>query len=261
MMKHFATIIFFLFLNSAFGQNELNGIWIGENLEYLSVKDDEVLIEFQSFPDKFKYRIKKNQLILISNYEYSTGTRDSIYFVPDSTLYHFDYKLINKDSLQLNLNKVSGRISSNPKKQYNYNRKSSLKKTEINFQSIFFSGTTCLGTCPKMKIEIDSLGNAKFEGEYYTKPFIGNYIGKLTSKQLELLVEILNRSELDRFPEKLRYLIDMPNFKFIFRYDNKEKRSRGSLTPNFNREIVNYLLTIYKEIEWTEVDYEIEFNE
>ncbi|WP_397362951.1 DUF6438 domain-containing protein [Olleya sp. R77988] len=230
-------------------------------MEYLSVNDTLVSVEFRTFKDKFRYQIKNNQLIFKNIYEVSSGTRDSIYFVADSTLYYFDYKLVNKDSLQLNLNKVIGRNLSSPEKHYNYSRKSSLKKNNINFQSVFFRGTTCYGSCPKMKIEIDSLGNAKLKGEKYTEPFTGNYIGKLTSKQLESLIEILNRSELDRFPEKLPFLIDAPSFKFIFRYNNKERKSRGSIVRYFNREILNYLLSIYKEIDWKKVDYEIEFNE
>ncbi|MBP92644.1 MAG: hypothetical protein CMC55_00835 [Flavobacteriaceae bacterium] len=273
MMKHFVTIFIFLFLNSTFGQDSLNGIWIGENLEYLSVTDTLVSIEFRTFKDKFQYRIKNNQLILKNTYEISKSPKESstkisdstkfikLTWVTDSTLYYFDYKLINKDSLQLNLNKVVGRNTSSPKKQYNYNRKSSLKKNDINFQSVFFSGTTCFGRCPKMKIEIDSLGNAIFKGEKYTEPFTGNYRGKLTSEQLASLIEILNRSELDRFPEKLPFLIDAPSFKFIFKYDNKERKSGGSMVKYFNREILNYLLSIYKDINWKEVDYEIKFNE
>ena len=273
MMKSFLTILIFLFINSSFGQDSLNGTWIGKKLEYLSVNDSLVSVEFRTFQDKFQYRIENNQLILKNKYEVSKRIKDSVTIIPDSTyhtniawvadstLYYFDYKLINKDSLQLNLNKVVGKNLSSPEKQYNYSRKSSLKKNEINFQSVFFRGTTCFGSCPKMKLEIDSLGNAKFKGETYTEPFTGNYKGKLTSQQLELLTEILNRSELDRFPEKLRYLIDAPSFKFIFRYNNKERKSSGSMVRYFNREILNYLLSIYKEIDWKEVDYEIEFNE
>jgi hypothetical protein len=260
-MKHFATVLIFLFLNLSFGQDSLNGIWIGKNLEYLSINDSLVSVEFRTLQDGFKYIIKNNQLILIKNYEVSRANGDSFYFVADSTQYYFDYKLLSKDSLQLKLNKIIGRNLSSPKKLYNYNRKSSLKTSEINFQSLFFRGSSCFGSCPKMKIEIDSLGNAKFKGESYTKPFIGNYIGKLTSKQLELLVEILNRSQLNRFPENLLYLIDAQSYRFIFRYDNKEIKSGGSQVPYFNREILIYLLSIYKEVEWTEVEYEIEFSE
>lgn len=250
-----------LFLNLSFGQNDLNGAWVGENLEYLSVNDSLVSIELRNFKDEFKYIINDKQLILKNTYEVSSGTRDSIFFVPDSTLYYFDFKLINIDSLELKLNKVIGRNLSSPKEQYNYKRKSSLKEKKINFQSVFFKGTTCFGTCPKMRIEIDSLGNAKFKGEKYTKPFIGNYEGKLTSKQLDSLIGILNRSELDRIPKSLPFMIDAPTYKFIFKYNNKKREIGGSMLPYFNREIVSYLLNIYKEIEWKEVEYEIDFNE
>ena len=236
MIKFILTTLFFLFLNLSYGQNDLNGTWIGENLEYLSVNDSLVSIEFRTFKDEFKYQIKDNQLILKNTYEISTGNKnkvkavvDSTHFqriswVTDSTQYYFDYKLINNDSLELKLNRIIGRDFSSPKKQYNFTRESSLKKGNINFQSVFFKGTTCFGSCPEMKIEIDSLGNAKFKGGKYTKPFIGNFTGKLTLNQLELLVEILNRSELNRFPEKLPYLIDAPSYKFIFRYDNKKRK-------------------------------------
>jgi hypothetical protein len=261
MTKLILTILFYCFLNLTFGQKDLNGTWIGKNLEYMSVNDSLVSIEFRTFKDNFQYRINNNKLILKNTYEVSSGTRDSIYFKPDSTLYHFNCKFINNDSLILKLDKVIGMNLSNPKEEYIFKRKSSLKKNNINFQSIFFRGTTCFGSCPKMRIEIDSLGNAKFKGEKYTKPFIGNYKGKLTKKQLQSLIDILNRSELERFPEKLPYLIDAPTYKFIFKYDNKEKISSGSKVPYFNHEIVKYLLNIYKEIEWTEVNYEIEFNE
>jgi len=242
-------------------------------LEYLSVNDSLVSIELRTFTDEFKYQIKDNQLILKNTYEITTGNKEKsgivadstnfqrISWVTDSTQYYFNYRLINNDSLELKLNKVIGRNLSSSKEQYNYNRKSSLKKKKINFQSVFFKGTTCFGTCPKMRIEIDSLGNAKFKGEKYTKPFIGNFEGKLTSKQLDSLIEILNRSELDRIPKSLPFMIDAPTYKFIFKYDNKKREIGGSMLPYFNRELVNYLLNIYKEIEWKEVEYEIEFKE
>ena len=273
MKKSIFTIIFLIFLNLSSGQNDLTGTWVGENLEYLSVNDSLVSIELRTFKDDFKYQIKDNQLILKSSYDISTGNKDKastvadsthfqrISWVTDSTLYYFDFKLINIDSLELKLNKVIGRNLSSPKKQYNFNRKSSLKEKKIHFKSVFFKGTTCFGTCPEMRIEIDSLGNTKFKGEKYTKPFIGNYEGKLSSNQLNSLIEILNRSELDRIPKNLPFMIDAPTYKFIFNYDNKKREVSGSMLPYFNREIVNYLLNIYKEIEWKEVEYEIDFNE
>ncbi|MEM6516610.1 MAG: DUF6438 domain-containing protein [Bacteroidota bacterium] len=244
-----------------------------KKFEYLSVNDSLVSIELRTFKDDFKYQIKDNQLILKNSYEISTRNKEKaskvadsthlpqISWVRDSTLYYFDFNLINNDSLELKLEKIIGRNLSSPKEQYNYNRKSSLKEKKINFKSVFFKGTTCFGTCPKMKIEIDSLGNAKFKGEQFTKPFIGNFKGKLTSDQLESLVEILNRSELDRIPKSLPVMIDAPNYKFIFNYDNKKREISGSILPYFNWELASYLLKIYKEIKWKEVEYEIEFNE
>ncbi len=49
--------------------------------------------------------------------------------------------------------------------------------------------------------------------------------------------------------------------KFIFRYNNKERKSGGSMVRYFNREILNYLLSIYKEIDLDYNDRSITFQQ
>jgi hypothetical protein len=135
-----------------------------------------------------------------------------------------------------------------------------LYKPDLKFERLFFQGTPCLGTCPGMKLEIDSSGQVHFYGEYYTGQYIGFYKAQLNNEQLNRLVEILKKSELDRFPEGLGQGVDAPTYTFKFRYNNRVKASKGSHVPYFNKPLLRYLLAIYTELTLIKSDEEYRFD-
>ncbi|XZF12666.1 DUF6438 domain-containing protein [Chitinophagaceae bacterium MMS25-I14] len=127
-----------------------------------------------------------------------------------------------------------------------------IDKAKINdpgfrFEKLFFSGTTCYGTCPGMKAEIDSSGSIFFEGTYNTGKYNGLYHGQLSHKKLEQLKNILQRSWLDNFPGNLWGAIDAPVYTFVFYYNGKRKESHGSFVPYFEQELLSFLYTSYRK--------------
>jgi hypothetical protein len=78
---------------------------------------------------------------------------------------------------------------------------------------------------------------------------------------LEKLIEILRKSELDRFPVGLGQAIDAPSYTFKFYYNNKVKTSKGYPVPYFNRSLLSYLLRIYQELNLEECKEDYRFDE
>jgi hypothetical protein len=228
--------------------------WIGENLQYLKLTKDKANFYYGSKQNDYGVSYKDSTLIFI-DYFYTSGKtgrqhEDYIYKV---------VKLTNDTLIVSPLNDRASKLIGN-KEQLLFIDKSTLYQTDLKFQRLFFSGTPCLGSCPGMKIEIDSLGVTYFFAESNTGDYKGLYKGKLSKKQLNKLIEILKTSELDRFPTELGKPMDAPTYNFKFSYNNKIKTSNGYFVPYLDKPLLTYLLTIYKEMNFEKIDGTYEFG-
>jgi hypothetical protein len=214
--------------------------WIGNKLEYLKISDTIVFFDYRYHTKEYHYSTVDNNFTLI---EYYWTTSDQLRHQND-----FSYKIIKLTSDTLILKPLSERARRLVNGQGYFLLIDSSKTNDQNFkfEKIFFSGTTCLGSCPGMKIEIDSSGKVFFLGEYHTGKYKGLYQGQLKPKDLEKFKKLLQNSWLDNFPTELGGAIDAPNYDFVFYFNGKRKESSGCFVPYFNRTLLNFLLDCYK---------------
>lgn len=269
--------VFIVLLFSVFGSlnaqtiENLNKIWISPYLEYLDLRQsDTAYFDYGSSRlEKFVLE-KEDSLFRLIQYQ-------KIYGVKKPRKEEISYKIIKltNDTLILHpLTKYSKVFLENTDKSYatkfhvnpdyvkvnksdNYIflDKSTFYDKHLKFNKLYFSSTSCLGKCPSMEFEIDSLGNFQFNGRMYTGDYIGNYSGKLTERQLDSFREILKFSALDKIPKTLGVGIDAPNYKLIISFNKQTKEIVGGfLYPYFNRPLFTYLLTVFKEVEMTKTD-------
>jgi hypothetical protein len=270
-MKYYLfTFILLSILSPLYAQNkmDLNKIWISSDLEYLDLRqsdtayfdygscrlekyilekeDSEIrLIKFNKYigvkkPEKkvIRYKIEKltaDTLIIRPLTKYSkvfVENEDKSY----ATKYH-----VNPKYVELNNNDT-----------YVFVDKSIIHDKHLIFDKLFFSSSSCLGSCPSMEIEIDSIGNISFSGRMHTGAYNGNYLGKLSKEKLETLIEILKSTSLEKIPKTLGGGIDSPNYNLIISYNNQIKEITGGfLYPYFNKPLFEYLLNIFEEVDMT----------
>lgn len=255
MKRSFTILICFLLSSvSNFASPTIYKTWIGENLEYLEITEEKANFEFGF--DLYDYDVTyKDSTLTLIDYTYKSrkiGRRHEKYV----------YKVLRltNDSLIISpLNERASRLI-HGKTVFIFVDKSLLYKTDLKFQKIFFSAGVCFGECPALKIEIDSTGLTYFLGEYHTGTYLGLYKGQLTKVQLDSLIEILKVSELDKFPIRLNMAMDASTYNFKFSYNDKVKTSVGDFVPYFTSPLLNYLMTIYKKIEFEEIEDTYEFG-
>jgi len=255
-MKRQLSLIFTLLLIniSSYASPTIYKIWIGENLEYLELTKKKANLDYGYHLNDYGISYKDSILKLI-DYFWKSGK-----FGRQHEDYIFKVLRLTTDTLIVSpLNERARRIIDN-KNEFIFVAKTKLYRTDLKFQKIFFSGTGCLGSCPGLKIEIDSTGLVYFLGEYNTDTLKGLYKGQLTDEQLEKLIDLLKVSELDRFPKGLGRAIDAPTYKFIFFYNGKKRTSEGYFVPYFNHSLLSYLLNIYKEISFVRIQEIYEFE-
>ncbi|MCD6020272.1 MAG: hypothetical protein K0S53_3393 [Bacteroidetes bacterium] len=214
---------------SSFASPTIYKEWVNEDLHYLELTKKKALFDYGSNMENYGVKYEDNTLTLI-DYFYTSG---KLFRQHEDYVFRILKAFVDKKLLY---------------------------KPDLKFERLFFQGTPCLGTCPGMKLEIDSSGQVHFYGEYYTGQYIGFYKAQLNNEQLNRLVEILKKSELDRFPEGLGQGVDAPTYTFKFRYNNRVKASKGSHVPYFNKPLLRYLLAIYTELTLIKSDEEYRFD-
>jgi hypothetical protein len=273
MRIHIIFLLFFSISGSLNAQTKenLNKIWVSPYLEYLDLrKNDTAYFDYGSSRLE-KYVLEKEDSVLrLIQYQ-------RIYGVKKARKEEISYKIIKltADTLIIHpLTKYSKVFLENTDKSfaskfhvnpdhvklneydtYVFVDKSTIYDKHLKFEKLYFSSTSCLGKCPSMEFEIDSLRNLQFNGRMHTGDYIGNYSGKLTEKQFGSLNEILKFSALDKMPKTLGVGIDAPNYKLIISYNKQTKEVAGGfLYPYFNRPLFTYLLTIFEQIKMTTTD-------
>ena len=240
----------------------IHKIWIGEDLEYLSLVKKNIYFNYCCGITLSNCKLIYNDTAFtIRGYFWKAGK---------IARQHIDYtykilKLTNDTLVISPKNKDAARLINN-RQTHTFTDKNILYKENLKFQKLFFASFSGKLSSTNIKLEIDFSGQIYFFSEtisFFERPndLKGTYKGQLNEKQLANLIEILKRSELDRFPTYLGYSIDATTYDFKFYYDNKIKESNGCHVPEISRPLLDYLLTIYKNIKLEKIDDNYEFNQ
>ncbi len=238
-MKGILLIASIFLSNLIYAQPTIFKTWIGEQQEVYYLTKKGASISFGNL----RYRISYTDSVLVlSNkrhldiieFKVSKMTNDSLILVP-----------INNRAKKLTNNKSNYILYAN----------SPFDKKNFNFQKIYFSGTGCYGSCPVLKMRIDSMGQILFFGESYTSDYKGLYKGKLTKKQLDKLKHLIKNSRLDKLPAKIgERNPDATTYIFKFYYNNVVKSCQGSSVPKYAEKLRIFLLAIYMEVKLTKIN-------
>ncbi len=213
--------------------------WVGMKLEYLSFADSLLVLDNgSSFSKKFSYDLKGRKLELIEHnlssssgqvfpYQLAKASEDTLVLKP---LDEKAYNLIGKRKYLI-LYSASSMIDEN-----------------FQFEKLSFTSTSCYGTCPVMKIEIYVSGKVYFQGEEHTDKYKGLYKGKLKAFELKDFKNLLKRSAIDKMTSRTDYLTDLPTYRLIVYYNGKKKDITTHTFPSYNKDLLDYLLNIFKNI-------------
>jgi len=197
---------------------------------------------------KYDYLLKDGNLTFI---EYSYYPEKNY---PTDHPYHIE-KLTEDSLVLIALSKESlGRILNGDTILFLDSAK--IDQPDFKFQKLFFKTSGgCLGQCPNMRIEIDSIGNVFFLGGVYTGKYSGFYQGKLDKKDLKRLNFLLRHAWLDNYsnsPDDDFTGIDQPYNYFVIKFNNIVKAS--SIMPYFYDKILGFLLNCYKNAHLQKVE-------
>ncbi len=177
-------------------QELLQGDWTTEkysrddldnNYFHINVRDS-IFTLFSNYSDSAKFKIQGDLLTVIdSSNAYYFGT-------------HQKYKLVKITSDELILVAKSNHVRKRLR-AYDWNSdtltfKKVTKKNNLSPKKILFSASGCYGSCPMLKISIDSQRNVKFYGHGYTD-ILGANKGKITKNEYNLIKKQINQLPLD----------------------------------------------------------------
>lgn len=226
-MKNIIIIIVLFFIATINAQSKADSLlltkteWVNKNLDYLRFYKDSVVYNLNENKQELLFDVKNKKLTF--KVKYTVGGANL-----KTEEFNFKIKQLYKNKLvimpvdnedQLKI-KNYGRLNTTPflkEKQYIfYNRGQLISK--VDFKKITFHASTCFGTCPSISVEIDSDGSIFYQGRIYAKEYTGNFIGKLSPKELYALRKILNRSQLKVLDQKWEQKSkpnDTPRYNYI----------------------------------------------
>ncbi|HZX73983.1 MAG TPA: DUF6438 domain-containing protein [Cyclobacteriaceae bacterium] len=248
-MKAQITIFLILIFGSLAAQNtDIKKIWVGNDLEYIKIDSQSVLFEVfgEHYQSKKYYRIS-DTLRLYDKYTTSTDN-----FSKQHTK-NYDFLITKLTDRQLTLTPIESNALqlAGWKQEINYQERSLVKQSDIEFSKIIFRSTTCHGTCPSLTLQIDKEKNLLFIGGMYAIKQ-GHYSGILSDSLLNSLVAILKLSEVDKLKTWEQMVVDAPEYTLEIHYNDKVKYIKNFFLPSVTRELIQYLLEISKKVELKE---------
>ena len=128
-----------------------------------------------------------------------------------------------------------------------------INDTGLTFNRLTFSTGSCFGQCPVLEISIDSEGNVRFQGEQYTNPFIGSYVGHLPLEWMRRFMMILQRSRIDHIRDHSAWSVDAPIRRLRITFSGKTKVIEGTDFSPLNWRLFTVLEDAYKEAQLARV--------
>lgn len=223
----------------------LEGEWISEtnSRTAFSFKNDKCSYFFP-MGNFAQYKINENKLIITDTIK----RRKQVKIKEYSFLIH----MLNDKNLTLITDSLT------LKTQFKYNSPSefdTFKLFKLNsqltpkFSKLKFESSGCYGTCPSMKLVIDSIGNITYEGRAYTEQN-GYYSGRLSEAEIKSLRRKIGHLNLDSLKTNYSAMwTDDQTCKFEIHLEDSIFRTR---VYGFNEEplelriLFNELMELYK---------------
>jgi hypothetical protein len=195
--------------------------WVNKNLDYLRFYKDSVVSNLNEAKQELLFDIKNRKLSFkVAYYVGGASKKTEEFNFKIKQLYRDKLVIAPIDKAEEIKIKNYHRLNTTPflkEKQYIfYNRGQLISK--INFKKVTFHASTCFGTCPSMSVEINRDGTVYYQGRIFTKKFTGNFIGKLSPKQIYALRKMLNRSQLRVLDQQWKQKTkpnDTPRYNYI----------------------------------------------
>ena len=273
-MKNIIVIFFLCATLNGYTQSKVDSLlltkteWVNSDLTYLRFFKDSVVYNIDNAKHALIFDFKNRKLTFKEKY-YVGGT--------ESREENIDFKIkyLNKNKLVIvpvtkkeelaekNYKKLNSEPFFKEEQYIFYNRGQLISK--INFNKITFHASTCFGTCKSMSVEVNNDGSVYYQGRIYTKEFTGNFEGKLNSKDLNQLKNIVNRSQLkvlDQQWEQLSRPNDTPRYNYIVELTDGKliEINTNDQHPILDR-LSEYFLTIHDTAELTKVPKKHQFAE
>lgn len=242
MVKHLALLSFICILFSCCNRKDSNlaqlikGDWLGQKQSEGFEHDQTEFMTFEdstlrTFPwhDVLNYQIYKGAVYLLSKRYNKKGPRNKFKIVKLTT-----------DSLVL---------LSSKKNTVRYSRLH--PKNNITPTAIYFASSGCFGSCPVMRLEIDSNRNIRFYGLMHTAITEG-YTGKLPENVYNSIIRKIRNLPVDSLKEYYAASYsDSRTLGIAIAHGNKVTRSSSYGHENEPMELYilfSHLLNLYKEV-------------
>jgi hypothetical protein len=254
-MKISITLLLSLISGSIFSQ-EIKKTWVGEELEYIKIDSQLVHIEvFGKYPQQKRYNLLGDTLRLYDIYTLSSES-----FLKEHTRnYNFLIKTLTDNNLTLIALDSNALGLTDGKREIKYRDRKLIEKSHLDFELIKFRSTTCRGTCPSFKLQIDKEKILLFIGGMFAVKQ-GSYTGTVSDNLFHSLIEILRSSELDKLKTWEQDVMDAPTYTLEVHYNGKIKYLKNFFLPAITQELVWYLLEIPRKVELTSTNEPLDIN-
>lgn len=245
MKLRFTGILLIFFQLQLMAQKPLlHKAWAGNDLEYIKIGSERVYFEvFGRYSDEKKYLIIGDTLRLYDKY---TTSRDNYakehiknfdFLIKELTVQHLTLMPLDSNAQELADHKLL----------LMYQDRSLLKAKQMDFKQLKFKGTTCLGTCPDMSLQIDSHKNLLFIGGRNAFKQ-GYYQGTLSNALYKQLIEILKSSALGQLKNWKQHVFDAPEYTIDISYNGQTKHLKQFQLPAVTNELINFLLELPQKV-------------
>lgn len=257
-MKKLLSIIFVFITASAYSQVTPISTWISEDLGGLRFYKDEMNFDFDGYNRSKRYYMVKDTLIMIDKYTY-IGTTDKTQHVD---LFKFLTKRNGDKSLAIiPVNANAKRLAKEA--VYQFRNIKYIKDATIKFTRIHLNAGMCYGSCPVLSIDIDNKGVYYLKGGEYAEPFKGYFKGRLTAKQLDTLIFLIQHSQIKKMYgwKQKAFVNDTPPYNLTIYHNNKRLKVQTNWAPMNIRDLISFLVSTYKTVNLVPDPEKHEFDE
>ncbi|MPR36300.1 DUF6438 domain-containing protein [Salmonirosea aquatica] len=256
-MKVPFTLLLTLLWGTLSAQNvDIKKAWVGDELEYIKIDSQRVDIEvFGNYRAQKQYYLLGDTLRLYDHYTLSNES----FAIEHIRNYDFLITTLTDTNLTLMALDSNALTLTGGKKTIKYRERHLVHQPTLDFEVIKFRSTTCHGTCPSLKLQIDKEKKLLFMGGMYAIKE-GYHTGAVPDSLFRSLLDILKLSELDKLKTWEQHVMDAPTYTLEVHYNGQIKYLKNPFLPAVTKELIWYLLKISEKVELTKAQEPFDIN-